>query len=49
MRAGKAYKLRNPGTAAEHEYGSVTGSMGFHEFIVVDRAAARLHVIVASD
>ena len=29
--------------------GLVTGNMGFHEFVVIDRAAERLHVIVASD
>lgn len=49
LRAGSVYKLRNPGKDAEHEYGSVTGSMGFHEFVVIDRASERVHVIVASD
>jgi len=49
LRAGHLYKLRNPGTEAEHEYGCVTGNGGFHEFVVIDRAPERLHVIVASD
>lgn len=47
--SGPVYKLRNPGPEAEHDYGFVTGSMGFHEFIVIDRKHRTLHVIVASD
>lgn len=49
LRAGNVYKLRNPGENAEHEYGRVTGSGGFHEFVVIDRVSQRLHVVVASD
>lgn len=49
LRAGDVYKLCNPGAEAEHEYGFVTGNGGFHEFVVMDRTAGRLHVIVASD
>lgn len=49
MRAGNLYKLRNPGKEAEHDYGGATGELGFHEFVVIDRASERLHVIVASD
>lgn len=49
LRSGYIYKLRNPGREAEHDYGSVTGGMGFHEFIVIDRSNDTLHVIVASD
>jgi hypothetical protein len=49
LRSGQLYKLNNPGSEAEHDYGFVTGGMGFHEFVAVDRAAQRLHVVVASD
>jgi len=47
--SGTVLKLRNPPPEAEHDYGFVTGSLGFHEFIVIDRILRRLHVIVASD
>ncbi|KRF24363.1 hypothetical protein [Phycicoccus sp. Soil803] len=49
LRVGNIYKLRNPGPEAEHDYGDVTGGLGFHEFVVIDRANADLHVIVASN
>lgn len=49
LSAGDIYKLHNPGPEAEHDYGFVTGGMGFHEFIAIDRGTATLHVIVASD
>jgi len=47
--SGPVYKLRNPGRDAEHDYGAVTGNMGFHEFAVIERPNATLHLIVASD
>lgn len=47
--SGPVLKLRNPPREAEHDYGFVTGSLGFHEFIVIDRILRTLHVIVASD
>ncbi|MFE8887610.1 hypothetical protein ACFYLX_17370 [Pseudarthrobacter enclensis] len=47
--SGRVLKLRNPPREAEHDYGFVTGNLGFHEFIVIDRALGTLHVIVASD
>jgi hypothetical protein len=46
---GDLYKLDNPGAEDEHEYGYVTGDMGFHEFVVIDRNTCSTHVIVASD
>lgn len=49
LRSGDLYKLDNPGPPDEHEYGFVTGGMGFHEFVVIDRRRHRLHVVVASD
>jgi hypothetical protein len=49
LRSGDLFTLVNPGSEDEHDYGSVTGGMGFHEFVVIDRSSRRLHVIVASD
>lgn len=49
LRSGQLYKLNNPGPEAEHDYGFVTGGMGFHEFVAIDRASKHLHVVVASD
>ncbi|MFJ4169725.1 hypothetical protein ACIPY3_09455 [Paenarthrobacter sp. NPDC089714] len=47
--SGSVRKLQNPPREAEHDYGFVTGSLGFHEYIVIDRVLSTLHVIVASD
>ena len=49
LRSGDLYKLDNPGSEDEHEYGSVTGGMGFHELVVIDRKRHSVHVVVASD
>ena len=49
LRSGDLYKLDNPGAEDEHEYGYVTGGMGFHEFVVIDRNRGGVHVVVASD
>jgi hypothetical protein len=49
LRSGHLYKLNNPGPEAEHDYGFVTGGMGFHEFVALDRASGCLHVVIASD
>ena len=49
LHTGSVFKLQNPGVEAEHEYGWVTGGMGFHEFVAIDRGSERIHVIVASD
>jgi hypothetical protein len=49
LRSGALYKLDNPGTEDEHEYGLVTGGMGFHEFVVIDRSNGSVHVVVATD
>lgn len=35
--------------SAEHEWGWVVGRTGFHEFVIIDRAAAMLTLLVASD
>ena len=49
LRSGDLYKLDNPAAEDEHEYGAVTGGMGFHEFVVIDRKRRSVHVVVASD
>ena len=49
LRSGSVLQLDNPGDDALHDYGWVTGKMGFHEFVVLDRSSGSLHVIVASD
>lgn len=49
LRSGRVYKLRNPGPDAEHAYGAVTGTLGFHEFVAIERSMATVHLIVASD
>jgi len=46
---GALYRLRDPGPECEHDYGWVTGGNGFHEFVVIDRSARRVSVVVASD
>lgn len=47
--SGALYMLANPGKQSEHDYGWIVGSMGFHEFVVIDRANGKVHVVVASD
>lgn len=43
------YELRAP-AGARHEWGDVVGAVaGFHEYVVIDRAASRLRRIVAAD
>lgn len=49
LRKGSVYQLINPDPRDMHEYGEVTGTLGFHEFVVVDHANRELHLIVASD
>jgi hypothetical protein len=47
LRSGDLYKLDNP--AAEHDWGWVVGTKGFHEFVVIDRSKHRVHVVVTAD
>ncbi|MFT3900639.1 MAG: hypothetical protein QM728_10420 [Gordonia sp. (in: high G+C Gram-positive bacteria)] len=49
LERGDVYQLRNPDAEDEHECGWVVGITGFHEFVVIDRQAGQLHLIVASD
>ena len=42
LRSGDLYKLDNP--AAEHDWGWVVGTKGFHEFVVIDRSKHRVHL-----
>ena len=49
LRSGNLYRLTNPSSEHEHEYGWVTGELGFHEFVVIDRPGRMIHLVVASD
>jgi len=46
---GGVFRLQPPGDEAFHDYGGVVGSTGYHEFVVIDRESAVLHLIVAAD
>lgn len=46
--SGNVYRLHNPRPEDEIDH-PVTGDMGFHEFVVIDRGTRRVHVVVASD
>jgi hypothetical protein len=46
---GCLYRLPDLRPTAEHEWGWVVGHEGFHEFVAVDRPAAQVALIVASD
>ena len=48
LRSGSVLQLDNPGDDARVD-GWVTGVMGFHEFVVLDRDGGSSHLIVASD
>lgn len=43
------YRLPDLRTTAEHEWGWVVGHAGFHEVVIIDRSAAILTLLVASD
>jgi hypothetical protein len=47
--AASRYHLADLGQSAEHEWGYVVGTSGFHEFVLIDRQAAILALVVASD
>lgn len=49
LRRGTLLRLVHPGDEHEHGYGWVTGDMGFHEYVVIDRPHDRVSVVVASD
>ena len=48
-RATVIYQLPNIRATAQHDWGEVVGSDGFHEFVLIDRAAGELALVVASD
>lgn len=48
-RATVIYQLPDIRATAQHDWGDVVGSDGFHEFVTVDRATGELALIVASD
>ena len=43
------YELPNIRATAQHDWGEVAGSDGFHEFVVINRENGELALIVASD
>jgi hypothetical protein len=48
-RAAVIYQLPDIRANAQHDWGDVVGGDGFHEFVVIDRAAGELALVVASD
>jgi hypothetical protein len=50
QRATVIYQLPDIRGTAQHDWGGVVGSStGFHEFVIIDRAAGELALLVASD
>ncbi|MCL2483536.1 MAG: hypothetical protein FWF43_09025 [Propionibacteriaceae bacterium] len=49
LKSGHLYKLNNPGPEHEHDWSYVIGHTGFHEFVAIDHASHKLHLIVATD
>lgn len=50
LRRGEVYEFHPPeGEETMHQIGGILGSIGFHEFVMIDRKSARLHLVVASD
>jgi len=47
--ATSRYRLADLRRTAEHDWGGVVGTSGFHEFALFDRAAGSLALVVASD
>ncbi|UQX10181.1 hypothetical protein [Candidatus Mycobacterium methanotrophicum] len=43
------YQLADLRRTAEHDWGGVVGTTGFHEFVLIDRAAGSVALVVASD
>lgn len=43
------YQLPDIRATAQHDWGEVVGSDGFHEYVMIDRAAGELALMVASD
>jgi hypothetical protein len=49
LKGGAVYHLPDLRPSAQHDWGWVVGQGGFHEYVVVDRDAASVSLIVASD
>ena len=43
------YQLPDMRATAQHDWGEVVGSDGFHEYVMIDRATGELALMVASD
>lgn len=48
-RATVIYQLPDIRDVAQHDWGDVVGADGFHEFVIIDRPARELALVVASD
>ncbi|TRW79338.1 hypothetical protein FK535_22765 [Mycolicibacterium sp. 018/SC-01/001] len=48
-RATALYRLPDIRAWAQHDWGEIVGSDGFHEFVVIDRGSGQLALVVASD
>ncbi|MEN4449183.1 MAG: hypothetical protein EKK51_21110 [Mycolicibacterium sp.] len=50
QRATVIYRLPDIRATAQHDWGDIVGGdAGFHEFVVIDRTAGELALVVASD
>jgi hypothetical protein len=47
--AACCYRLNDLGEESKHDWAEVVGSGGFHEFVLIDRRAGSLALVVASD
>jgi hypothetical protein len=47
--ASAVYRLRPLGAAAEHQWGTHLGALGFHEFVIVSARTGSVTLLVASD
>ncbi|QNI05680.1 hypothetical protein GAN17_04780 [Mycobacterium kubicae] len=47
--ATSRYQLPDLVDTAQHDWGSTVGCTGFHEFVLIDRRANRVALVVASD
>lgn len=43
------YQLPDIRATAQHDWGEIVGSDGFHEYVTIDRATGELALVVASD
>jgi hypothetical protein len=49
QQATSRYQLPDMRDTAQHDWGYVVGSDGFHEFVLIDRQINKVELLVASD